>query len=1353
MENKFNLILLIALILLLLPLIGAPKGSSTNYDVFSKFDFGASGNSTSASFVNRFISGNQPVSNYTSSSFTGRLGVLSTTKNLAINITFPLDFSEIARGNDATANEDDLAAVPNAINIRAKVFTNGTTTGFSGANCYFYDNSVLLGNSSTNSSGDCILSWTKSGLSVGSRNLTVNYSSTTSDTKVVSFSSVNVSIARYVTSLSMNAAHSSKFYDGETATLTMTISKINLTGTSAYDPQNITSNATTSAGIVYPGGTSYYPANITRTGVGVYTTNVTVNYTFSTLLKWNVWLTDDNFVNHIGSAVHADVAVCSGDFGAWSTCSSSTQSRTDSSGCTESQSCDSGGGGGGGGGGDSCSNECTTGETEIVCVTENTLRTRTCGNYDADSCTELGGEVFTDCGEGSTCQNAQCVLLLCDDYWQCGSWGQCFLGNPLEFSPEGITQSSITGSTILENTGFALVSTIIKPNIVSINKKAVEQKKESLITKIKNFLSFTGKGIFDFFQKGSNCEVLGEKQCHPTKSSYYQECTSKQTAKGIIYTWKNFKVPKGMICENGEAVCTIKNSCETESEKKCISSSKTQTCEKDVNGCLKWGTKTRCKTGELCEEGICQVKHCSDSIQNFDEEGIDCGGSCLTECIPVQICGNSVIEEGENCDNDVKLCTINNYNGNQKCKIDCLGYDICISTESCGDGILNGIEECDDGNLIEKDGCYNCNIELTPPNQTTNKTILPPTLKINLILETIPEIRKLIEVGGSIDVEINQGDKISVTYENKNETDIIIRIKIIEQGISQTKETHSITIDEVQNGIIKVTAKSEPVTKEIYFGGTETFEFGVAETPPGGGGGGGGGGGSGNKTGGEIQGSPIERLIQIAVCQNTLCELDDKTIIRECENLCEEKWECEWTLCVENDTLTYPYDCVDLTGCGTETYKPTEPISCDDRPLDECNESVWSCSVWGECDAKYSMKDILLGKVSIKGSMGRACKDSTEKCDDKSEKRPCDLTIPINAEKIKWCEEEYVEIKEKETNKLISRVKETEIPQTKEILKLDISFIISNFVGFCDYCYDGVKDYDETDVDCGGPNCISCDPGYDYFDWLFWLIISSWSVLVILLLYYYKKRREEVEGIGIKERLKNLFKGKSEKEARIKERKIADWFNRIIKLPFRIKITRARRPKEEVVEKEVIRLSPEEDLLAKLKRKLRMLRKEGYYGTARIESEIQTLEQKIKSKEKSFVKRIAGAYRRSREARKEKKIERMRLKEEKIKLRKPMFSGFGLWLKRRRHEKEAKRRMKYIKKIMKKKLRQEHKAKRKEKRARKKIRKKQIKSLKREIRKKKIINLLAKLRLWKKQGYYGTAKLETELKRLKSQKD
>lgn len=33
------------------------------------------------------------------------------------------------------------------------------------------------------------------------------------------------------------------------------------------------------------------------------------------------------------------------------------------------------------------------------------------------------------------------------------------------------------------------------------------------------------------------------------------------------------------------------------------------------------------------------------------------------------------------------------------------------------------------------------------------------------------------------------------------------------------------------------------------------------------------------------------------------------------------------------------------------------------------------------------------------------------------------------------------------------------------------------------------------------------------------------------------------------------------------------------------------------------------------------------------------------------------------------------------------------------------------------------------------------------------MNLMVKLKLWRKQGYYGTEKLEAELKRLKSQKD
>jgi len=54
-------------------------------------------------------------------------------------------------------------------------------------------------------------------------------------------------------------------------------------------------------------------------------------------------------------------------------------------------------------------------------------------------------------------------------------------------------------------------------------------------------------------------------------------------------------------------------------------------------------------------------------------------------------------------------------------------------------------------------------------------------------------------------------------------------------------------------------------------------------------------------------------------------------------------------------------------------------------------------------------------------------------------------------------------------DKLISRIKETEVQKTT---KLNIFLKISEAREYCPYCYDGIKNYDETDVDCGG----SCKP-------------------------------------------------------------------------------------------------------------------------------------------------------------------------------------------------------------------------------------------------------------------------------------
>jgi|GEM_PF-4583517 cysteine-rich repeat protein len=93
---------------------------------------------------------------------------------------------------------------------------------------------------------------------------------------------------------------------------------------------------------------------------------------------------------------------------------------------------------------------------------------------------------------------------------------------------------------------------------------------------------------------------------------------------------------------------------------------------------------------------------------------------------PTAVCGNSIIEEGEFCDDGSINCEVNGYNGIQNCGNECLGYGDCLLAESCGDSLINGNEECDDGNLIDNDGCSSLCLTEEPapaediPECTTN---------------------------------------------------------------------------------------------------------------------------------------------------------------------------------------------------------------------------------------------------------------------------------------------------------------------------------------------------------------------------------------------------------------------------------------------------------------------------------------------------------------------------------------------------------------------------------------------------------------------------------------------------------
>ena len=128
--------------------------------------------------------------------------------------------------------------------------------------------------------------------------------------------------------------------------------------------------------------------------------------------------------------------------------------------------------------------------------------------------------------------------------------------------------------------------------------------------------------------------------------------------------------------------------------------------------------------GEQCDDGDANAGDgCSDTCQIETEDGWTCDGAEPTECWR---CGDGFLDPGEECDtgfllgNDIEGCT-------DACTI-VPGWECFLVTGQylcgplCGDGMFFDIsipgvtkgfaEECDDGNLMPGDGCdAQCEVE------------------------------------------------------------------------------------------------------------------------------------------------------------------------------------------------------------------------------------------------------------------------------------------------------------------------------------------------------------------------------------------------------------------------------------------------------------------------------------------------------------------------------------------------------------------------------------------------------------------------------------------------------------------
>jgi len=128
-----------------------------------------------------------------------------------------------------------------------------------------------------------------------------------------------------------------------------------------------------------------------------------------------------------------------------------------------------------------------------------------------------------------------------------------------------------------------------------------------------------------------------------------------------------------------------------------------QMCSVGVGECIRDGIN-------ICVSGVaqCGVVPGSPSTETCDGLDNDCDGS-IDEDDVCSVCGNNVIESGEDCDGtDLGGQTCANFGFNHGplfCQVTCIiGSNLC---SNCGNGIVEGTEVCDDGNFNNSDDCTN----------------------------------------------------------------------------------------------------------------------------------------------------------------------------------------------------------------------------------------------------------------------------------------------------------------------------------------------------------------------------------------------------------------------------------------------------------------------------------------------------------------------------------------------------------------------------------------------------------------------------------------------------------------------
>ncbi|MEL6759454.1 MAG: DUF4215 domain-containing protein [Myxococcota bacterium] len=222
----------------------------------------------------------------------------------------------------------------------------------------------------------------------------------------------------------------------------------------------------------------------------------------------------------------------------------------------------------------------------------------------------------------------------------------------------------------------------------------------------------------------------------------------------------NGVVEVGEACDDGGTLAGdgCNASCRIELGSPCGESG---TCE---SGSVCNLSEQQCVLADVCGNGVVEAGEFCDDGNVFAQDGcssectIENGGPCsesaqcqsglcapaISECVPPDTCGNTVLETGEGCDDGTGAPQGSGL-GSSSCDPNCLLRDgqacntdpagvtgssscsggVCDATESppkceslgdCGNSVQEAGEGCDDGNTVAGDGCDDaCRVELGEP--------------------------------------------------------------------------------------------------------------------------------------------------------------------------------------------------------------------------------------------------------------------------------------------------------------------------------------------------------------------------------------------------------------------------------------------------------------------------------------------------------------------------------------------------------------------------------------------------------------------------------------------------------------